>query len=247
VNAERIIPRMIVRRHGTQSCKEKSKCIDIQHGDAEDSFSIRRAMKANRDVVIRNDRRTETSDATSKYFGDVVGELYTVLEGLTEYQEELENSPGLELIRDRASKLFGWEYMDVVKRKLHPRPRKTQLKSTCGKWPKLKRKIGAVVLFGVCFQDVIGPIADGQLCPVLQFLPKGKDHLAMEVCMLQDIYREDENEAAQVTLTGTYLRRSSHIFNSCQKVPKRNKEQSQVCKFERIQEIVWKKGGTRNT
>jgi hypothetical protein len=178
--------------------------------------------------VIRNDRRTETSDATSKYFRDVVGELYTVFEGLTEYQEELENSPGLELIRDRACKLFGWEYMDVVKCKLHPRPRKTQLKSTCGEWPKLMRKIGAVVLFGVCFQDVIRPIADGQLCPELQFLSKRNDLLAMEVCMLQDLYREDETEVAQVTLAGTYLRRSSHIVNSCQKVPKRSKGQSQV-------------------
>jgi hypothetical protein len=208
-------------------------------------------MIANTDVVMKDDRRMETSDATSKRFQDVVGELYTLLEGLTEFQGELEKSPGLQLNFDRASEVFGWEYLDVVNRKLHPHPRRTQLKSTCGKWPKLMREIGAVVLFGVCFQEVIRPIANGRLCPGLQFLPKGKDLLAMEVSMLQQMYWEsgysEESEVAQVTLAGTNLRRSSHLFTPCQKVPKQNEGKSQICGCERIQEIVWKKGGTRIT
>lgn len=251
VDAERIILHMIVHRHETRSIKGKSKRPDIQLGDPDDSLSIRAAMVANADVVIKDDRKMTTSDATSKRFHDVVGELYTFFEGLTAFQEKLQDSPGLELNMNHASEIVGWEYMDIVDRRLHPYPRKTQLRKTCGKWPKLIRELDAVVLFGVCFQEVMKPSANDRLCPGLQFLPKGKDFLAMEASMLQKLYREsgssEENEAAQVTPAGTHLRRSSHLFDSCQKVPEQNKAESQVCGCKRIQEIVWKRGGTRIT
>jgi hypothetical protein len=113
------------------------------------------------------------------------------------------------------------------------------------------RETGVVVPFGVCFQEVIRPIANGRLCPGLQFLPEGKDLLVMEVSMLKQLYWEsgssEENKVAQVTLAGTHLHRSSHLFAPCQKVPKQNEGKSQICECERIQEVVWKKDGTRIT
>lgn len=245
-DAERVILHMIVHRHGTQPFRRRN-----QLADPDDPSSIRAAMIANTDIVMKDDRKMETSNATSKRFQDVVGELFAFFEGLMEFQEELNNSPGLELNFDRGSEVFGWEYLDIVNRKLHPHPRRTQLRITCGKWPKLMRELGAVVLFGLCFQEVIRPIANGRLCSGFQCLPKGKDLLAMEACMLQEMYREsgssEENEVAQMTLAGTHLRRSSHLFDSCQKVQEQNEGKIQSCRCKRIQKIIWKKGGSRIT
>lgn len=111
-------------------------------------------------------------------------------ESLMGFQAESKSETGLELSFCQSNSVCDREYMDIVNHKLHLNPRGKRLKGTCSKWPKLIRELKAVVLFGVRFQDIIQPIATSRLCPELRTLSKGKDLLAMEVDMLQELCRD---------------------------------------------------------
>lgn len=246
-----MILHIILHRHALKSFNGNSKMIYLQAATPEDPFSIRRAMISNADVVVREDKHMKQASVTSKLFKDLVGELYTLFEGLMATQEELAREVGLEVNFDRANHLHGWEYLDLVNRKLHPQPRRTQLKNTCGRWPKLMREINAVVLFGVRFHQAIQPTADARLCSRLKMLPKEKDYLAMEVTTLQKLYLEsgssEQQDLAQLTLSGTQLHRSKHLFEPCPGTSKRSSAREEVCTCDRVQQIVFKKGNTKIT
>ena len=250
-NAEIMILHIILHHHAVKSSEGNSEMIQLQAANPGDPFSVRQAMIANADIVIRNDKHMNEATITSKRFQDLVSELYTLFEGLMATQEELAKETGLEINFDRANHLHGWEYLDLVNRKLHPQPRRTQLRDTCGRWPKLMREINAVVLFGVRFQEAIQPTADVRLCPRLKTLPKGKDYLAMEVNTLQKLYLEsgssEQEDQAQLTLLGTQLHRSTHLFEPCPSTSKRSTAREGSCACERVQQVVFKKSNAKIT
>lgn len=203
-------------------------------------------MMANAGLVVKRDRQIENSQMITKTFTDLVGELFTQLEGIMANQEEFAKEPGWELKLDRASHLYGWEYMDLVKRKHDLKLRGIQLRKTCGGWPRLMRELDAVVLFGVGFDSIIQPALGAALCSEMTMLPCQRDYLAMEVFTLERLYVESgasvHTGIAQVTLSGTHLHPSKHLFESCPYRPRRGgSRSSEKCTCERVQQVVFKK------
>jgi hypothetical protein len=245
VNAERTILHLIVHHYTLKKAQRQNKSLRLAVGTPEDPGSIRKAMLQNRETVIEDDQHLKKTEVTEKRFRHMVEELYTIIDALEAFQAEYaKNATSVELGFDKASHTYGWQYMDLVKKKNSMHLRDAKLESTCGGWPKLMRDIDAVVLFGVHFGEVIQPTTNTRLCGGFQLLPKGKDLLAMEVSTLQELYEEggSSRDFAQITHNGAHLRRSKDIFRSCAKRTGSGSKASCDCTCERIQEIGWKKG-----
>ncbi|KAF1971922.1 hypothetical protein BU23DRAFT_569422 [Bimuria novae-zelandiae CBS 107.79] len=236
-NAETMILHMILHRHDCGRLRgNNNTTLMLVKADADDPSSVRSAMLSNADTIIGPDQHLKDTNVTNKSFIDLVKELYTVLEALQATQEDLEKEAGFEVTLDRGYRVSGWEYRSLVDRQLHPKPGRTKLARTCGEWPKLMRELGAVVLFGDCFQDVFRPRIDSDLCCALKTLPKGKDLLAMQAATLQELYDKSgswacDDNMARITRAGTKLHPSKHLFDSCPITGGHN------CTCERIQQL----------
>ncbi|KAF1958373.1 hypothetical protein CC80DRAFT_29776 [Byssothecium circinans] len=236
-DGERVILHVILHRHTLNPFKANGP-VQLQSASPNDPASVRQAMMVNADILVSLDRDMERPGIQSKSFKDLVNELYTVLEGL---MAETVDIAGIALPMDWKKHIQGWEYMDVVSRKLTPRLRETELKSTCGQWPELARDRNAVVLFGNRLQNVISPHPhpSPRLCRLFKELPKHKDYLAIESEKLENMYVESgaEDDRTQITPTGLQLHRSQHLFEVCPRATLK----AERCRCERIQQLVPKR------
>jgi hypothetical protein len=244
-NAETMILHIILHRNTIKPMKEKGRTMGLQAGVQDDPLSVRQAMLSNQDFAIRTDKQMNGGTVTDKLYQHLVSELFTIFEGLEGVQEEIAKESGKELKLDEPNRLQGWEYLDIVNRKRRPQMRCTDLKKTCGGWPKLTRELNAISLFGVRFHEAILPEADRGFCSVFKTLPKGKDYLAMEVKKLRSLYEEsgshEHGTLAQITISGTQLQQSAHVFDPCPKISKRSKTGPHSCVCERVQQLMFKR------
>ncbi|KAF2500867.1 hypothetical protein BU16DRAFT_602962 [Lophium mytilinum] len=237
-DGETAILHIIFHRHVLRRF-EVSQTVQIVSADPTDPQSVRQAMLSNADIPMICDRSMETLGLQSKSFKHLVQELYSMLEGFMEQTTEITET-GIEMKLSWKKHVQGWEYMDLVNRKLNPRLRETELKSTCGNWPDLARDRNAVILFGTRLQNIIGPHPSVRLCKQFKELPKHKDYLAIQSTTLEEMYLESGSaeDREQVTLTGLQLHRSQHLFERCP----RSTAHTDSCKCDRIQQLVPKSG-----
>ena len=211
----------------------------LSSASPSDPQSIRQAMLDNADIPVAYDRNMWQPGQQLKTFKYLVNELYTILEGLMAESMNVAEV-GLELNFDWKKHVRGWEYMDLVNRKLTPRLREAELKPTCGQWPELIRDKCGIVLFANGFQNIITPEINNRLCRKFQELPKGQDYLAIESAKVEQMYQESgaANDRTQITVTGLTFQRSTHIFEDCSQILSSRKE----CECERIQRLVSSQG-----
>jgi hypothetical protein len=235
-DAERVILHIILHRHALRPFKVDGKVANIWAAEAQVPNSVRHAMLKNADTIVVRGHHMESSVVTEKLFRDVVGELFTMIDGLHATSQRAVNA-GIELKLDRRRRIQGWEYMDLVQRKLKPELRETELRRTCGQWPEFAHDIGAVILFGTGFREVFQPKEASHLCQAFRRVPKDKHYLAVEISALQTLYWENGSGKDQERLTSTGIRwqRSTHIFEPC---PQAGGNKKGACKCERIQEFA---------
>jgi hypothetical protein len=235
-DGERIILHVILHRHAIRPYNANG-IVQLASAEPGDLDSVRKAMLDNADVLVSYDRDMGQAGLQSKTFKDLVNELYSILEGLMAETVDIADA-GIELKLDWKKHVQGWEYMDLVNRKLTPCLREATLRPTCGQWPELARDRNAVVLFGNQFKSVISPQHSLPLCKQFQELPKNKDYLAIESSKLEDMYMESGavDDRTQITLTGMQLHRSRLVFEGC---PRSTFKAD--CECDRIQQLVPKK------
>ncbi|KAF2814371.1 uncharacterized protein BDZ99DRAFT_516970 [Mytilinidion resinicola] len=239
-DGETAILHIILHRHVLKPF-EVDQMVGIVSADPNDQQSVRQAMLSNADTPMICDRSMKNPGLQSKRFKHLVGELYSMLEGFMAQTIDIAKT-GVEMKLNWKKHVQGWEYMDLVNRKLNPRLRETELKSTCGNWPELARDRNAVILFGNRLQNIIDPHPSVRLCKQFKELPKYKDYLAIQSTTLEEMYLESGSaeDREQVTITGLQLHRSQHLFESCP----RSTAHTDSCKCDRIQQLV-PKGGKR--
>jgi len=138
---------------------------------------------------------------------------------------------------DPTKRVYGWEYMDLVGKKLNMELKCVELRRTCGHWPEFAQDIDAVVFFGAGFGEVFLPQNSATLCPKFNMVPREKDYLAIEVLTLETLYERSGSSEDQNHLTSTGIRwqRSINVFESC---PKQKRNSRNPCKCDRIQEFA---------
>jgi hypothetical protein len=237
-NAEVVILHIILHRRELKLSKADRK-TEFRTADAEIPSSVRVAMRANSNIVIMSGEHMDKRELKTKVFRDLVGELYTTIEGLKAYSEDV--ASGIELKLDWKRLIQGWEYMDLVDKKRDFRLKEAELKRSCGHWPDFARDINAVILFGTQFRDVIQPKDNTKLCRRFKEVPPEKHYLTVEVSTLCRLYLENGSSQDQerVTPTGMGWHRSKYLFESC---PRTKSNSDAPCQCERIQEFVLRKG-----
>ena len=233
-NGELVILHTILHRHALKPFNAR-----LSSTSPDNPQSIRQAMLDNADIPVAYDRDMSKSGVQQKTFKDLVSELYTILEGLM--AESIDVSvAGMKLNLDWKDHVQGWEYMDLVNRKLSPRLREAELKSTCGQWPKLARCSSAIVLFANGFHNILTPHPSIRLCQKFQELPKFNDYLAIESERIEKMYEESgaEMDHTQLTLGGLQIRGFSDMFEGCPEVTSPGIE----CDCDRIQQLITTRG-----
>jgi len=245
-NAETMILHIAHHRNTVKPYVGEGFGTYLRAGSQDDPLSIRRAMLSNRNMVLnRPDLLNSTKD---RIFEHHVSDLFSIFEGLEGVQEEITRDTGKELKFGDQNHLYGWEYLDIVNRKRHPQIRSTQLRKICGGWPRLARELNAITLFGVRFGEVMQPNGDYELCSAFKTMPLGKDYLAMEVAKLHSLYEEtgshEPGNLAQITLFGTQLQQSEHLFEPCSDIPEHSKSKEGNSTCSRVQQLMFKKNDT---
>jgi hypothetical protein len=235
-DGERAILNLILHRHAKGAYTIENKAIELVPADSKVSSSVRSAMLQNANFVVTQDYHMEKREIHTKLFKDVVGDLYARLEGLEANAETVELA-GIELKLDGRRRIQGYEYMDLVQKKRKMLIKEAELRKTCGQWPEFAREIGAVILFGSNFGEVLQPAQSFKLCPTFRTVPQGKDYLVVETSTLQMLFAEQGSLETQQQLTaaGTQWHRSTHLFEAC---PPMGGGNIGVCQCERIQEFI---------
>ncbi|KAI1130620.1 hypothetical protein F5Y10DRAFT_262958 [Nemania abortiva] len=167
--------------------------------------------------------------------GNVVSEIWSVLELLQAQIIHSEKNTNLEIHATWQERLLGYEYMSVV-RDWSPMPLKElEVHKSCGGWPRLARDINALVLLGSGFGDLIRPIDDQEiLCHQWKSLPRDRDYMAIPVKVLLALYSSAGCRQTKKRLTSTDLQLHSEgvSFQACP-TPK-----EWQCSCDRLQQVI---------
>lgn len=217
LDGQRFILGAIQHRHCIQPYTVHSKPIPLHCAGGDDIHSVHLAMLQNREIVLRHDRHLRDDDMHEKLYRHEVHELYERLESL---QAALENvtEAGIELKLSWGQSIQGWSYTELVEGEHRMMAREAALRKTCGLWPALARDIGAVVLFGANFDEILEPLSDSGMCEGYKEMPKHYDFLAIEVSHIKTMLQKNRNRPDQGRLTsgGLHLLCLPDSFKPCQ-------------------------------
>jgi hypothetical protein len=126
------------------------------------------------------------------------------------------------------SKLYGWEYMDIVKRK-HSRRRQLHF---YGNWRELAEN--AVVLFCQNLGDVIKPAPGISICKQWDPVPSGKAYLTATIDCLRQLSWErggqrDILAGGRLTNKGYWNHRTIDLFADCERCSRSHLTESVRC------------------
>jgi hypothetical protein len=222
-NGERLILQTILHRHLLKAYTVDGATIDLQAADPNDPDSVRVAMHNNAQKVLEHDQDTESNEIKSVMFKTLVAELYTILDGLQSILGSLKDHTKamlkihLDLKRPQRPRILGWEYMDLVGRKARMDMKEGFLSKSCGIWPHFASDIGAVILFGNGFQEIIEPRREAALCPSYESVPTGMDLLTIESQVIKSMFEDSGtiSKLEHLTRTGLRWHRSTQVFEDC--------------------------------
>ncbi|KAL6890930.1 hypothetical protein GGI43DRAFT_430478 [Trichoderma evansii] len=130
-------------------------------------------------------------------FQDLVDDHYNILDKMIDHQLKATNKDGVSLkCWTRRHHLDGWDFDDIVKiRNCHPRA------ATLGNmgygWVNLVTKIGAVILHGQNFGNIIQPSSTKMLCNRWSQMPENKYYLGACVSDLVNITQSHGEKGAE--------------------------------------------------
>lgn len=193
----------------------------------------RNAMTKMKSLILEVGGKTGGGDFC---FGDLIEELWAVLDRLGAESSVVEDAPGITVKLTLEGKLQGWELMDLVRPVSDFCPRKTVLRATHGGWSDLIPDISAIVLFASGLGEVIRPrVEDKGLCALWRTMPKGKDYLAASIPILEKLHKRTGPPKNHKYMLSHRLcwHSPSIIFESCAE-----SKRSNSCTCYRLQELI---------
>ncbi|KAH0553008.1 hypothetical protein GP486_006796 [Trichoglossum hirsutum] len=238
-NAERLILHMMLHRCYRGRFKIDNQLVCIEPADEDAGISVRNAMWKNANTALFRDWKAGKDEETVWRFREMFEELLRTLEKLQYEEAMVRTKPKIKLSWDPRGSILGWEYMDLVEGKRQLHLKSTKVKATFGNWPYFARDIGAVVLFGSGFREILEPKEQDQLCCGFQTLPRGRGYLAMNISVLRALHVSEgsQEDEARLTPTGYIWQRSTHVFERCNETSKANGRRVNTCECKRIQEL----------
>lgn len=217
VSALDVILHILHVRHFLEPYTVQGEKVNISFSDNKIRIpyaAAREALAANFSQIIYD--RISLVDKEYR-FRDAVLDVLSLLDRLTEKDEDMKATPGTELRGTMQSTLQGWEFMSLVEESnLHQKEQ--VIRKSSGGWVDLIQDIDAVVLFGTGFGEVVKPASSsGGICPQWQNLPKDKDYLAIGCPMLESLYAKAGSRRTHMHLTSTHLQwhRRRSLFERC--------------------------------
>ncbi|KAL9473956.1 hypothetical protein ACSS6W_008336 [Trichoderma asperelloides] len=142
-------------------------------------------------------------------FQDLVDDIYNILEKMIVHQSEAANQDGVRLKSRVRKHLDGWEFDDIVENE-DCRPRVATLEVMGHGWVNFIEEVGAVVLLGKDFGEIIRPSNTERLCDHWSQMPVDEYYLGACVSDLANIIRfHGDGEAENLKLTNNISWHSS--------------------------------------
>lgn len=147
------------------------------------------AGKSAKDVLLRDGDVVLINDKKPWTLRDKVLDTWSLLDHITEQELTRKSNGGIEVKDTWHTTIFGYEYKAVVLNRGPFHPKRRDLKSTSGGWPRLIRDIDAIVLLADGFGDLIVPAVNekDKLCSRWKRVPEGQDYLATTVQVLKEL------------------------------------------------------------
>lgn len=188
------------------------------------------------DAILKNQQLTlyeaDSPGDKDSSFKDAIIDMWSQMEFLQAKQEE--GASGLTLHATTRTKLHGWEFMSLVRKKNY-RLKEAPIEKSSGGWVDLIDDLATLVLMGTGFRDVIRPVSDlNMLCRKWRTMPLGKDYLAVSVVIIEVLYTEAGSQTSRKHLSNNHhlkWHRGSTLFESC------TDPNSEQCGCDRTQQI----------
>ncbi|KAL6699840.1 hypothetical protein J3F84DRAFT_345145 [Trichoderma pleuroticola] len=194
--------------------------IQVLTNESNMKLKIYRDKSQYNEIVLRRgtDREEVVYEEKENFyrFQDLVDDLYNNLEKMVEYQANATNKDGVSLKCRVRKHLDGWEFDDTIKNKdCHPRV--ATLEAMGQGWVNLITDIGAVVLLGNNFGEIIQPSNTEAICDRWSRMPEDRYYLGACVSDLTNIMRSHGEEGDEhVRLThNTSWHNSDKAFGPC--------------------------------
>lgn len=124
----------------------------------------------------------------------------SVFETLLNHQEKVKSENGINMKIKFRPYLEGWDFVDLSK-SLEATAQATKLDDAGSGWADMIRAMGAVVLMGRNFGDILRPVSPHNLCPQWSTLPKNACYLAASGADLERLW---PNQYHDISTPRTY-------------------------------------------
>lgn len=144
---------------------------------------------------------------------DLISRLLTTLHKLAESEAQTKQEPG-RTVKFGGSKLYGWEFLDVVRGKKTIFRKQVDIRQD---WMILAEE--SVVLFCQNFGDAIKPAPNIRLCPVAQSVHRGHNQLTATIKCLQRLSEErcgsKDSACLRIANQAYWLSPGDGLFKDC--------------------------------
>ncbi|KAF2024047.1 hypothetical protein EK21DRAFT_118197 [Setomelanomma holmii] len=180
--AERVMLGIILHRY-----ESRNSVVPTDHWLKDEPYDIRDTMRKQAKTTLWKDVDVATGDEKDVYVAAEVKIIRTLLlkRSLESINHWRQRKDGL---GSGATLLAGFDYRTFVETPANADTHECRLQSSCGTWPKdVYRRLGAIVMFGSNFQELLAPRLTIGLCPRYHTMPSGKGYLAAEASLIQEI------------------------------------------------------------
>ena len=186
IDAERAVLQILLHSHQARPGHFKPG-ISLAFARHDDPKSVHAVMVKNGTTVVRDGLDAETGEQRNIPFSKPVKDLWEKLKNLgniaqDQYQKSLHSAD----FHIGKRVLYGFEYLGLVHStaELEKHPMKKRLVPGCGQWPDLADSLGATILLGDNFQEILLPRPESILCRGIDRLPSGMSYLAADAQIL---------------------------------------------------------------
>lgn len=207
IDAERAVLQILLHSSKVRPGYWKSD-VRFEVARSDQAKSVHAAMCRNGKLIMREGLDAETGKFREVPFSRTVKELWEKLRNLADiakehYQKSLHSSD----LGFGKRAIYGFEYMGLVHStgQAEKHPMKARLMSHCGQWPDLTDSLGAAVLLGRNFGELMSPGPNAAICPRFQTLPSSMSYLAADAKIIKRLLDRHSSPQTPWRLTATNM------------------------------------------
>jgi len=149
-------------------------------------------------------------------FKDLVIQTWHSLEQMIDHQMKILKSPDVDIRLPGRDLLEGFGFMDIVEGNFPIRPQQLALKKSGKAWLNFTKTIGALVLFGTGFGNLVEPLNTTTMCKRWREVPTREEYLVICLSTLNKIFtRYSVINSEPILLAGGIYWSGQNIYKPC--------------------------------